>query len=61
MIQPGNEAYLHHIVVFHCLYDMEKYVGKQEPCFNEDHTKGSEMYKCTSRYIGGWGLGAEVR
>lgn len=39
---------------------MSLFVNKQEECFSRDHSKTSDLYKCTSRYLAGWAVGAEV-
>jgi Copper type II ascorbate-dependent monooxygenase, N-terminal domain len=61
IIQPGNEPFVHHILVYHCPMDMSAFVDKEEACFSKDNSQFSPMYACTTRYLAGWAVGGEVR
>lgn len=56
VIQPGNEALVHHMEVFHCVAPQNKeiplYVG---PCFSNDRPKDTLVCK---RVLAAWAMGA---
>ena len=56
VIQPGNEALVHHIEVFHCeapsTHTMPEYQG---PCFSHERP---EVTKVCKRVLAAWAMGA---
>lgn len=61
LAQAGNEDFIYNTRVYHCLYDMENFVGNQEPCFSEDDTKASDILKCQSRVFASVARGQGVK
>jgi dopamine beta-monooxygenase len=56
VIQPGNEALVHHIEVFHCEaphgHDMPEYQGA---CFSHGRPEATKVCK---RVLAAWAMGA---
>jgi hypothetical protein len=59
IIQKGHEAYLHHLILYHCSWNMAHMEGIQEPCFDRTETNFTQMYKCTTKFLAGWAVGSD--
>lgn len=46
--------------MYGCPVDMERFVGKGMPCFENLTTMETPMNLCSSRSIAGWAIGGEV-
>uniref|UniRef100_A0A914XB98 DOMON domain-containing protein n=1 Tax=Plectus sambesii TaxID=2011161 RepID=A0A914XB98_9BILA len=57
LVQPGNEKYVHHLVLYGCREDMSQYLNKPAACYDEN-SKISPMKACYDT-LSGWAVGGE--